>query len=105
MTMVLDVCKAVSFASVLRCFKNFEKGYKMSNAFRILYLRIALIVTGLAFIFGIYPLSIVWPSGWAWGQGHSHYLMMIIGVYAIATSSRGKLSGCGRPNGRDARTI
>jgi hypothetical protein len=49
---------------------------------RPLYLRIALIVFGLTFIFGIYPLSIVWPSGWAWGQGHSHYLMMIIGVYA-----------------------
>jgi hypothetical protein len=49
---------------------------------RLLYLRIALIVFGLTFIFGIYPLSIVWPSGWTWGQAHSHYLMMIIGVYA-----------------------
>jgi hypothetical protein len=27
-------------------------------------------------------LSIVWPSGWTWGQGHYHYLMMIIGIYA-----------------------
>jgi hypothetical protein len=45
-------------------------------------LRIALIVVGLIFIFGIYPLSIVWPSGWTWGHGHSHYLFMIIGVYA-----------------------
>ena len=45
-------------------------------------LRIALIVVGLIFIFGIYPLSIVWPSGWSWGHGHSHYLLMIIGVYA-----------------------
>lgn len=45
-------------------------------------LRIALMAVGLIFIFGIYPLSIVWPSGWAWGHGHSHYLMMIIGVYA-----------------------
>jgi hypothetical protein len=45
-------------------------------------LRIALILVGLIFIFGIYPLSVVWPSGWAWGHGHSHYLMMIIGVYA-----------------------
>jgi hypothetical protein len=54
----------------------------MSAASRLLYLRIALIVIGLTFIFGIYPLSIVWPSGWAWGQGHSHYLMMIIGIYA-----------------------
>jgi hypothetical protein len=54
----------------------------MLAASRVLYLRIALIVIGLTFIFGIYPLSIVWPSGWTWGQGHSHYLMMIIGIYA-----------------------
>ena len=45
-------------------------------------LRIALIAVGLIFAFGIYPLSIVWPSGWTWGHGHSHYLMMIVGVYA-----------------------
>jgi hypothetical protein len=54
----------------------------MSDANRLLFLRIALIIIGLTFIFGIYTLGIVWPSGWAWGQGHSHYLMMIIGVYA-----------------------
>src|SRR6266567_3777135 len=59
-----------------------DGGLIMSDANRLFYLRIALIVFGLTFIFGIYPLSIVWPSGWAWGQGHSHYLMMIIGVYA-----------------------
>src|SRR5262249_8502668 len=41
-----------------------------------------LIVIGLTFIFGVYPLTIVWPSGWAWGLGHSHYLTMILGVYA-----------------------
>jgi len=54
----------------------------MSAANRLLFLRIALIVVGLTFIFGIYTLVLVWPSGWAWGHGHSHYLMMIIGVYA-----------------------
>ena len=54
----------------------------MSDANRRLYLRIALIVVGLTFIFGIYPLGIVWPSGWTWGHGHSHYLMMIIAIYA-----------------------
>ncbi|HEY7643783.1 MAG TPA: DUF6632 domain-containing protein [Hyphomicrobiales bacterium] len=54
----------------------------MSGTNRLLYLRIALIVVGLIFIFGIYPLGIVWPSGWTWGHGHSHYLVMIIGVYA-----------------------
>ena len=54
----------------------------MSDANRLLFLRIALIIIGLTFIFGIYTLGVIWPSGWAWGQGHSHYLMMIIGVYA-----------------------
>jgi len=54
----------------------------MSETTRLLYLRIALVAVGLAFIFGIYAGSIVWPSGWAWGQGHSHYLTMIMGVYA-----------------------
>jgi hypothetical protein len=54
----------------------------MSDANRLLFLRIALIAVGLTFIFGIYTLGIVWPSGWTWGHGHSHYLLMIIGVYA-----------------------
>jgi hypothetical protein len=51
----------------------------MTEADRIKYLRIALIVVGLVFMFGIYPLSIVWPSGWSWGQPES--LQMIIGIY------------------------
>jgi hypothetical protein len=54
----------------------------MTDANRLRFLRIALIVIGLICIFGFYPLVIVWPSGWAWGHGHSHYLMMIIGIYA-----------------------
>jgi len=54
----------------------------MSESNRMLALRVALIATGAIFIFGIYPLSLVWPSGWTWGHGHSHYLMMILGVYA-----------------------
>ena len=54
----------------------------MSDASRLKLLRIALVVIGLACIFGEYTLSIVWRSGWAWGHGHSHYLTMIIGIYA-----------------------
>jgi len=54
----------------------------MSDDTRLSYLRIALVVFGLAFVFGVYPLMILWPSGWAWGQGHSHYPLMIVGVYA-----------------------
>ena len=50
---------------------------------RIKYLRVALRLVGLIFIFGIYTLGIVWPSGWVWHTGHtSHYLQMILGVYA-----------------------
>ncbi|MFZ1189933.1 MAG: DUF6632 domain-containing protein, partial [Pseudolabrys sp.] len=55
----------------------------MSDTNRLLFLRFALVVIGLTFIFGIYTLGILWPSGWVWGQVHSqHSLMMIIGVYA-----------------------
>src|ERR1700752_2651936 len=57
-------------------------GTIISDANRLLYLLIAFIVFGLTFTLGIYPLGIVWPSGWSWGHGHSHYLMMIIGIYA-----------------------
>jgi hypothetical protein len=54
----------------------------MSDESRRFYLRIALIVVGLIAIFGLYPLLILWPAGWAWGHGHSHYVMMIVGIYA-----------------------
>ncbi|MGA7100613.1 MAG: DUF6632 domain-containing protein [Pseudolabrys sp.] len=55
----------------------------MSDTNRLHFLRFALVVIGLTFVFGIYTLGILWPSGWVWGQVHSqHYLMMIIGVYA-----------------------
>jgi len=54
----------------------------MPDQTRLHYLKIALIVFGVIFTFAVYPLGIVWPSGWTWGPGHSHYLMMIIGVYA-----------------------
>jgi hypothetical protein len=39
-------------------------------------LRIALIVFGLTPVFGIYSLVLLWPSGWAWGLGHTHYLIL-----------------------------
>src|ERR1700720_4556685 len=54
----------------------------MTEADRTKYLRIALILVGLIFIVGIYPLTIVWPSGWAWHAGQSDYLQMILGIYA-----------------------
>ena len=49
---------------------------------RTKYLRVALVVVGLIFIVGIYPLTIIWPSGWSWHPGQSDYLQMILGIYA-----------------------
>ncbi|MBZ5599928.1 MAG: hypothetical protein LAN83_16570 [Acidobacteriia bacterium] len=55
----------------------------MAELDRTKYLRIALMLVGLIFIFGIYPLTILWPSGWSWHTGPTpHYLQMILGVYA-----------------------
>jgi hypothetical protein len=54
----------------------------MAEPVRTKYLRIALLLVGLIFIFGIYPLTVVWPSGWSWHTGHSEYLQMILGIYA-----------------------
>ena len=38
---------------------------------RVKYLRLALLLVGVIFIVGIYPLVIIWPSGWSWHTGHS----------------------------------
>ncbi len=46
------------------------------------YLRVALVLVGIIFLAGVYPLMIIWPSGWAWHTGHSDYPMMIVGIYA-----------------------
>lgn len=55
----------------------------MNEANRIRYLRIALVLTGVTFILVVYPLTVVWPSGWTWhGAGRSDYLEMILGIYA-----------------------
>ena len=55
----------------------------MTDLDRIKYLRIALVAVGLVFIIGIWPLTIVWPSGWSWhAEGRSYYLEMILVIYA-----------------------
>ena len=48
---------------------------------RLKYLRVALIVTGAA-CFALYPLMVLWPSGWAWHAGLVNYQVMIVAVYA-----------------------
>jgi hypothetical protein len=45
-------------------------------------LRITLLALGVIFIVGIYPLTRLWPSGWAWTPSQSEYLQMILAIYA-----------------------
>ena len=55
----------------------------MTAATRLRYLRVALILVGLIFIFGVYPLMMaLWPSGWRWSPNQAQYEQMILGVYA-----------------------
>jgi hypothetical protein len=54
----------------------------MGEIQQLRYLRLALVAVGIIFIGGIYLLMVVWPSGWTWHTGHSHYPLMIVGVYA-----------------------
>ena len=54
----------------------------MSAAYKLL--QVALVVFG-AIALLLYPLAMVWPSGWAWHAGAPHesdYFMMIVGLYA-----------------------
>jgi hypothetical protein len=69
----------------------------MTQADSTKYLRIALLLVGAIFVVGIYPLTILWPSGWSWHTGQSDYLQMILGVYAtlgvfLVIASRNPLS-------------
>lgn len=55
----------------------------MTVSYRLL--RIALVVFGAVMLL-LYPLALVWPSGWAWHHGapyESDYFMMIVGLYAV----------------------
>ncbi len=53
-----------------------------STSYRVL--QIALVCFGAVMLL-LYPLAVVWPSGWAWHHGapyESDYFMMIVGLYA-----------------------
>jgi hypothetical protein len=52
-----------------------------STSYRLL--QIALVGFGAVMLL-LYPLAVVWPSGWAWHHGapyKSDYFMMIVGLY------------------------
>jgi hypothetical protein len=55
----------------------------MNDRMREKLLKVALVTFGAIF-FTIYPLGLVWPSGWLWHGGHGqYYLQMICGIYAV----------------------
>jgi hypothetical protein len=55
----------------------------MDEVTREKFLKIALVAVGVIF-FTIYPLGLIWPSGWQWHGGHGqYYLEMICGIYAV----------------------
>ena len=45
-------------------------------------LKIVLVLVGLIFLLGVYPLMMfAWPSGWRWHPIQTEYEQMILGVY------------------------
>ncbi len=44
-------------------------------------LRIALLVFGIAFLL-VYPMMMIWPSGWVWQPRQHEYEQMMAGIYA-----------------------
>jgi hypothetical protein len=53
------------------------------SAVRLKLLRVALVVFGLIFLVGLYPLmNAWWPAGWRWSPNQTEYEQMIVGVYA-----------------------
>jgi hypothetical protein len=53
----------------------------MATPYKLLQLALALF--GVVALL-LYPLAVVWPSGWAWHAGPPHesqYFMMIVGLY------------------------
>ena len=55
----------------------------MTNEAKEKYLKLALRIFGIVFLL-VYPLSMVWPSGWVWHGGDGYYyFQMIVGIYAV----------------------
>jgi hypothetical protein len=55
----------------------------MTDASRLKYLKVALIVFGIISIVGVYVMMRwVWPSGWGWTPPQHEYEQMIMGIYA-----------------------
>jgi hypothetical protein len=44
------------------------------------WLRLALRLFGVTFLL-VYPLMVLWPSGWAWQPRQHEYELMMVGIY------------------------
>ena len=68
-------------ATQVRRIENVSTPVKLTARIRLL--RVALVVVGLIFLVGIYPLmNILWPAGWRWNPNQTEYEQMMVGVYA-----------------------
>ncbi len=54
----------------------------MDTGFRLRWLRVALVVTGILCVV-VWPLMLVWPSGWSWHPHGSHSEYMIVVIYGV----------------------
>jgi hypothetical protein len=56
----------------------------MRQEAKLKYLKIALYLFGLIFVFGIYAMMMwIWPSGWSWTPRQPEYEQMIMGIYIV----------------------
>jgi uncharacterized SAM-binding protein YcdF (DUF218 family) len=46
-------------------------------------LRITLIAVGLVFVFGLYPMTVIWPDGFMWMPRQAEYEQMILATFAV----------------------
>ena len=45
------------------------------------YLQASLVIFGAVALL-LYPLMLLWPSGWAWTPAQTEYELMMVGIYA-----------------------
>ncbi len=46
-------------------------------------MRIALIAVGLVYVFGLYPMTLIWPEAFMWMPRQAEYEQMILSTFAV----------------------
>ncbi|MDH5759612.1 MAG: hypothetical protein OEZ65_08475 [Gemmatimonadota bacterium] len=46
-------------------------------------LRITLMAVGIVYVFGLYPMTVVWPDGFMWMPRQAEYEQMILATFAV----------------------